>query len=74
MGNVVIKRSFTIKASAVKGSGKLVTHRKVCYESTNPKVAKVTAKGKITAVAKGKCTIYAYSQSGLFKKITVTVK
>ena len=66
-------KSVTIKGTAVKGSKKLVSHRKVAYESTNPKVAKVTSKGKITAVAKGKCTIYVYSQSGLFKKVTVTV-
>ncbi len=67
-------KSFTIKASAVKGSKKMVSHRKISYESANPKIAKVTAKGKITAIAKGTCTIYVYSQSGLFKKITVTVK
>ncbi len=67
-------RSFTIKAKAVKGSKKIVSHRKISYESGNPKVAKVTAKGKVTALAKGTCTIYVYSQSGLFKKITITVK
>ena len=66
-------KSVTIKGTAVKGSKKLVSHRKVAYESTNPKVAKVTSAGKITAVKKGKCTIYVYSQSGLFKKVTVTV-
>ncbi len=59
------------KSVTVKGPKK--PHRKISYESTNPKVAKVSAQGKITAVAKGKCTIYVYAQSGLFKKVTVTV-
>ena len=44
------------------------------YASSNTKVAKVSKKGKITAVGKGKCTIYVYSVSGNAKKIKVTVK
>ncbi len=64
-------KSTTLKASVQKGPKK--PHRKIAYESTNPKVAKVSTTGKITAVAKGKCTIYVYAQSGLFKKVTVTV-
>ncbi len=72
---VSLKRgeSFTIQAAAVKGSKKLVSHRKLCFESDNPGVASVTAKGKIKTAAKGTCRIYVYAQSGVFKKITVTV-
>ena len=65
-------KSVTIKASAVKGPKK--PHRKLAYESDKPNIAKVSASGKITGVKKGKCTVYVYSQSGLFKKITVNVK
>ena len=38
------------------------------------KVAKVNKNGKITGVKKGKVTVYAYAQNGLYKKIQVTVK
>ena len=44
------------------------------YESTKPKVAKVSSKGVITAKKKGTCYIYVYAQNGLYKKIKVTVK
>jgi len=44
------------------------------YASSNKKVAKVSKKGKITAVGKGKCTVYVYAVSGNAKKIKVTVK
>ena len=54
--------------------GKLANHRKIKYETSNKKVATVSAKGVIKAVKKGKCIIYAYSQTGTFAKITVTVK
>ena len=70
------KKSFTIKATAVKQSGKLAlkNHRKLKFESSNPKVATVSAKGKIVAKKKGTCYIYVYSQSGTYKRIKVTVK
>ena len=68
-------KSTTIKASVQKkGSGKLASHRKLAYESSNTNVATVSAKGKITGKAKGTCKIYVYSQSGLFKTVNVTVK
>lgn len=44
------------------------------YASTDKKVAEVSAKGKIKAVGKGKCTIYVYARNGFAKKIKVTVK
>lgn len=44
------------------------------YASTDKKVAKVSAKGKIKAVGKGKCTIYVYARNGYAKKVKVTVK
>ena len=76
-GRLTLKkgRTFTIRASAVKPKKKKVqTHRKLCYESDRPSVAKVTKKGVITAKKKGRATIYVYAQNGLFEKFTVTVK
>ena len=51
-----------------------VEHRVIKYESSNTKIATVTAKGKVKAKKKGKCFIYIYSQSGVFAKVTVNVK
>ena len=49
-------------------------HRKVAWESDDLTVAKVNSKGKITAVGKGSCYVYAYAQNGVSAKIKVTVK
>ena len=50
------------------------THRAVAWESDNTSVAKVSKKGKITAVGKGTCYVYAYAQNGAAARIRVTVK
>ena len=44
------------------------------YESSNPTIAKVNGKGILKAKKKGTCTIYAYAQNGISKKIKVTVR
>jgi hypothetical protein len=70
-------KSFTIKAKPIPSSTKLTVkrHRKLRFESTNSAVASVgKANGKISAKKAGKCTIYVYAQSGVFKAIQVTVK
>ena len=69
-------KSVTIKATEVLEEKKLKakTHRVVKFESSNPKIAKVNAKGKITGKKKGKATVWAYAQNGIFKAIQVTVK
>ncbi len=69
-------KSFKLKAKAVPESKKLKVsvHRKIQYESSNPKVAAVSDNGTVTAKKKGVCYVYAYAQSGAFKKIKVTVK
>jgi len=69
-------KTFTVKATLKAASSKLKVknHRKVAFESSDPAVAKVTAKGKITAVKKGTCYIYAYAQDGVSAKVKVTVK
>lgn len=67
-------KTFKIKASEVKAKKPLRRHRKLCYESSNTKVAEVTNKGIIKGKSKGTCFIYVYAQNGIYKKIKVTVK
>ena len=78
VSKVTVKKgkTVTIKSKVTKASTKLKlkTHRKVKYESSNSKIATVTSKGKIKGVKKGTCTVFAYAQNGVAKKIKVTVK
>ena len=70
-------KTAKIKAKLVlqkKGKKPLKHCAKFRYASSNKKVAKVSKKGKITAIGKGKCTVYVYAVSGVSKKIKVTVK
>ena len=68
-----VGKSWKIKAT-VKKTGKVSRHRSLSYESTNPKVATVSKKGKVKAVAAGTCSIYVYEQNGIYKKVKITVK
>ncbi len=70
-----IKKSFKIIPSVIKDNvaGKVKNFRKLKYESSNLSVAKVSAKGKITARKAGSCVIYVYSQTGTYAKIRVIV-
>ncbi len=70
------KKTTTIKGKETVQNKKLKLkrHRVLKYESSNPKIATVSAKGKVKAKKKGKCFIYVYSQSGVFARVTVTVK
>ena len=67
-------KSKTIKATLKNGALKVKIHRKTAWKSDNISVAKVSSKGKLTAVGKGTCYVYAYAQNGVFAKIKVTVK
>ncbi|MDE6760662.1 MAG: leucine-rich repeat protein [Lachnospiraceae bacterium] len=76
--NVKIKKGkkFTVKAKEVKKKGsakKLLKHRKVCYESSNPGIATVSKKGVIKGKQKGSCIVWVYGQNGMYKKIKVKV-
>lgn len=68
------KKAKISKKEKVTTNKKLKRRRKIKYESSNPKVAKVSSKGVITAVSPGKAKITVYSQSGQYKTIKVTVK
>ena len=48
--------------------------KEFCYETSNKKVAKVNANGKVEAVGKGTCYIYVYARNGFAKRVKVTVK
>ena len=69
-------KKLSLKAKAVPQSKKLKVrkHVGVRYETTNKKIATVTAKGVVKAKKKGTCYVYAYAQNGVFKKIKVVVK
>ena len=75
---VTVKKGKTFKLAgkqiAASKKLKVKEHRKVTYESTNPKVAKVSKKGVITGKKRGSCYVYAYAQNGVFAKIKVTIK
>ena len=63
-----------VKATLKRGSKKVKIHRKLTWESGDVRVATVDQSGNITAVAPGKCTVYAYAQNGVTGKCVVTVK
>ena len=69
-----VGETFKLKAKLKNGKLKVKNHRKVAYETDNPKVATVSKSGKIKAVGKGTCYVYAYAQNGVFARCKVTVK
>ena len=75
-GSIVLKKGKTarIKEEEIKRDKKIRRHRGFCYESSDKKVATVSADGVIKAVGKGKCIIILYTQNGVYKEISVRVK
>ena len=69
-------KTYKLKVAADKKAAKkkIMTHVVVRYESTNPAVATVSAKGKVKAVSAGTTYIYSYMQDGTFGRTKVTVK
>ncbi len=67
-------KTAQIKAKEVKKDKKIERHRKLCYESSNTKVATVTPDSLIRATGKGTCTIWVYAQNGIYKALKITVK
>ncbi len=66
-------KSKKITAALKRSAKKMTVFRKVAWESSNVRVATVK-NGKIKAVKKGSCYIYAYAQDGTCAKIKVKVK
>ncbi len=71
---VSLKKGKTFKLGAKAVGKKVKQHVGVRYESSDPKVAKVSKSGKIKALKKGSCKIYVYTQNGICKTIKVTVR
>ncbi len=70
---LVLKKKKTYKLKTkVKATGKI--SKKVTFKSSNPKVVKVSSKGKLTAVKNGTAKITVRSKANSKKKDTLTVK
>ena len=72
-----VGKSKTVKATlkGVKSGKTIMQHvQKVRWYSTNVNVAKVNKNGKVTAVGKGSCTIYAIANNGVRNSVKVKVK
>ena len=67
-------KTWKIRAKEIKESKPLRHHREVSYESSRPKALPVSKKGVLKAEKKGKYAVFAYAQSGVYKKVLVTVK
>ena len=66
--------AFQIKTFKTSGMDKTREHAAIRFESTKASVAAVDEKGVITAKKAGSCTIYVFTQNGLYEKIKVTVQ
>lgn len=68
-------KSLKLRAKAVKKAGtKVRGYAKLRYESSDPAVAAVSAKGVVKGVSKGTAYVYAYAQNGLAKRVKVVVR
>ena len=67
-------KTAKITAKEVKADKKIKNHRKLAYETSNPKVATVSKKGVVKAIGKGSCKIFVYAQNGKQKTVSITVK
>lgn len=65
------KQSITLKTKLTPTKG---ISKEVTWTSSNPKVAKVTVKGKVTGKKKGTVKITAKAKDGSGKKATITIK
>jgi uncharacterized repeat protein (TIGR02543 family) len=70
--NVSVKKKVSI-APVLEDAGQVITGSKITYTSSNPKVAKVDAKGSVTGVKAGKAVITITAANGKSAKVNVTV-
>ena len=70
-----VRRTRKLNAT-VKNDGLVAVHKtaEIMYESTNPKIAKVSRDGKVTAIAEGTCYVYAFAQNGISRKVKIIVE
>ena len=78
ISKIKLKRGATVKIKSTVTPAsknlKVRKHRAVAFVSSNPKVASVTGGGKIRALSKGNCYIYAYAQNGVYKRLKISVR
>ena len=76
ISQITLEKGQTVQIEAVeiRKDKPISRHRAIKYESSNKKVATVSSTGVITAKEKGTCKIWVYTQNGVYKVITVTVK
>ena len=76
-GRIELKKgkARTLKVE-VRKPGKTTVRKflPLAYESTDPSVASVSAKGKIKAVGKGACYVYVFAQNGVSDRVKVRVR
>ena len=71
--------TYKIKAKVIKlkKGKKLISKRHapiLRYLSSDKRIATVSKSGKIKAMKKGTCYVYAYAHNGAYKAVKVTVK
>ena len=73
---IKVRKKVKLKTQLVLAKKKLKVkkHAAVRFESDKPKIAVVSKAGVVKGLKKGKCTIFAYAQNGVYAKIKVTVK
>lgn len=69
-----VGESSKIKARVETSGGRLVTHKKLRYESTKPSVVSVDEDGTLHALKKGRCGIYIYAPNGTYTAMLVKVQ
>lgn len=67
-------KKATIRISQGKTAKKVKKLSAIRFESSDPKIATVSAKGVVKGIGKGSCKIYFYAQNGVAKTVKVTVK
>ena len=68
-------KKVALKASVTKAKKtKVVKRAAIRFMSSNTKIATVSKKGVVKGIKKGKATIYAYAQNGVYKSVKITVK
>ncbi len=68
---IKVKKSTTIKAVLSPSKG---ISKEVSWTSSNPKIATVNAKGKVTGIRKGKVKITATAKDGSGRKAKITIQ
>lgn len=69
-----VGKTTVVKATIDTAAQKIRSHYDLRFESSDSSIATVSTGGKITAKKNGTCTIYVYTQNGLYTTVKVTVK